>query len=319
MLPGFLSTPSYGYQPPVVVAPTWAPDAYSGSVYASITQALQAIQAELDQLIATYAPTSWTPTPAPVPAPTPVPAPNPAPTPGPKGRTSFTISSFNILSSSAGIPKGYAPGTERIKGVIQLLDQHHVGVVGLQEVKDDQLAAFRRLAGDRYGTFAGASGFKGYRDTTIAWRKDQWDLVKSGSLTVPSYEGVRSQVPYVRLRNKQTGQEAYFIDAHNPANTKRHHHQEGYRDEAARREAALADQLKQQTGLPVFVVGDMNASAPAREIFTRSGTLHAANAKAGIDWIFGSKGVKFAGYQRVRDALVQRTTDHPVVFAQATI
>jgi exonuclease III len=300
-IPGFLMTP--GPAPAYPAAPVMAPDMLAlGQQWqmAAIMQQLQALEMQLDQLMAAYA------------KPPPVP-------PTPHGPTSFTIGSFNILSSSAGIPKGYAPGPQRIKGVVDILASHQASVVGLQEVKDDQLAAFRRLAGDKYGTFAGASGFKGYRDTTIAWRKDTWDLVKSGSLTVPSYEGVASQVPYVRLRNKQTGQEAYFIDAHNPANTRRHHHQEAYRDEAARREAALAAQLGQQTGLPVFVVGDMNATTPARDIFTRNAPLHAANpAPNGIDWIFGSRGVRFNGFQRVRDALVQRTTDHPVVFARAT-
>jgi exonuclease III len=198
-------------------------------------------------------------------------------------------------------------------------------VVGFQEVKPDQLAAFKRLAGDQYGTFAGDSGKKGYYDTTLAWRKDQWDLVKSGTITVPSYAGIASKVPYVRLRNKQTGQEAYFVDAHNPANTKRYHHQDAYRNAALRQETTLVNQLIQQTGLPVFLVGDMNDAKTADNIVQQGAPMVAANASGGrlqhpgIDWIFGSKGVQFSGFSRERDALIQKTTDHSVPFAHVRI
>jgi exonuclease III len=254
--------------------------------------------------------------------------PAPAPTappqaPGAKGDTNFVISSFNVLSSTAGIPKGYAPGVQRIRWAADILDAHNVSVAGLQEVKADQLAEFKRVAGDKYGTFAGASGKKGYYDTTIVWRKDTWGLVKGGTITVPSYAGIASKVPYVRLRNKQTGQEAYFVDVHNPANTKRYHHQDGYRNEAARKEAAFVKQLVEQSGLPVFMVGDFNDVDKARDIVTQGAPMVAANAQTGqhpgIDWIFGSKGVRFSKFSRTRDGLIQKTTDHPVVFSQAHI
>lgn len=247
----------------------------------------------------------------------------PPATPGPKGATNFVISSFNVLSSTAGIPKHFASGVQRIQWAADILKQHDVSVVGFQEMKPDQLAAFKRVAGDQYGTFAGDSGTKNYFDTTIAWRKDTWDLLKSGTITVPSYEGRASKVPYVRLKNKQTGQEAYFVDVHNPANTKRHHHQDGYRNTAARQEAAFVKQLLEQSGLPVFVTGDFNDVTTAHAIMTQDAGLVAASDQthqhAGIDWVFGSKGVQFSHFTRTRDGLIQKTTDHPVVFTQAHI
>ncbi len=241
--------------------------------------------------------------------------------PTPAGPTRFVISSFNILSSSAGNGKGYAPGTERIDEVLQILKNNQVSVVGFQEMDQKQHAEFKKQAGDTYGTFVGASGVRGYHDTVIAWRKDTWKLVKGETLTVPSYGGRESKVPYVLLRNKQTGQEAYVINAHNPANTKRYHHQERYRDAAARQEADLAKRLFEQTGLPVFVVGDMNSVSEARDIFTKQAPLKAANpaGKAGIDWIFGSKDVAFSEFKRVRTDLIKKTTDHPVVFTEVRI
>jgi exonuclease III len=256
-------------------------------------------------------------------APAPTTPAQPPKNPGAKGDTNFVISSFNVLSSTAGIPKGFASGTQRIQWAAQILDQHNVSVAGLQEMKADQLATFKRVAGDKYGTFAGASGKKGYYDTTIVWRKDTWDLQQKGTLTVPSYDGIASKVPYVRLKNKQTGQEAYFIDVHNPANTKHYHHQEGYRNAAAKKEAALVKQLQQQTGLPVFVTGDFNDVGTAHDIMTKDAGLVAASDQThqrdGIDWVFGSKGVQFSHFTRTRDGMISKTTDHPVVFTQAQI
>jgi hypothetical protein len=256
---------------------------------------------------------------------TPPVAPPATPTPPgtrPNGDTKFVLSSFNVLSSSAGKGKGYASGTSRIHDVEKILKANNVSVVGFQEMDANQLTEFKKIAGDEYGTFAGSSGKKGYHDTTIAWRKKEWKLEDSGTITVPSYAGRASKVPYVRLRNKETGQEAYFVDAHNPANTKRYHHQERFRDAAARQEAALVKRLMEQTGLPVFMVGDMNSVSEAREIFTEGAPLKAANpkGKAGIDWIFGSKkGVEFSNFRRTREGLIGKTTDHPVVFSSVKI
>lgn len=235
--------------------------------------------------------------------------------------TRFVLSSFNVLSTGAGKSKGFAPGPERMQDVARILKANDVSVVGLQEMAHDQLVAFKKDAGDEYGTFAGASGKPGYHDTTIAWRKDTWKLVQGDHLTVPSYGGMDSKVPYVLLRNKQTGQEAYFIDAHNPANTRRFHNQERFRDAAARQEAALAKQLLEKSGLPVFVMGDMNSVGDAQRIFTERAPLKAANpaGKRGIDWIFGSKDVKFSQFRREKSRLIAKTTDHPVVFTNVKI
>lgn len=309
----------------------------------SLQQELQRIRTEIDRILATLVvpavpamPSAigqaWNavtgflfgqPAPAPAPAPTPTPAPAPAqPGKDADGPTKFVLSSFNILSSSAGKGKGYASGTSRVHDVVKILKANQVSVVGMQEVAADQLNEFKKIAGDTYGTFAGASGKKGYHDTTIAWRKDQWKLQESGSITVPSYAGRDSKVPYVRLRNKQTGQEAYFVNAHNPANTKNYHHQEKYRDAAAKMEAQLVDRLMKQTGLPVFMVGDMNSVKEAEAIFTKHADLKAANGakQKGIDWIFGSEdGVKFSNFRRTRDGLIKKTTDHPVVFTDVKI
>jgi Endonuclease/Exonuclease/phosphatase family len=349
-LPSFLGGPAPVAPQPAAVPPmaltSWTPT--QAAQLQAVQLELQRIQLELQQLIGQLA--SVTPQPAPPPPstsswtgvlgqawqsisqflgfqPAPVPpTPTNPPTANPpkaNGPTDFVISSFNVLSTGAGKGKGFANAKDRMRWTMQILDQHNVSVVGFQEMAADQLKEFKRIAGDKYGTFAGASGKKGYHDTTLAWRKDTWDLVKADTITVPSYAGQPSKVPYVRLRNKQTGQEAYFVDVHNPANTKRYHHQDRFRNEAAQKETALVKRLMEQHGLPVFLVGDFNSVEPARNIVTQGAPVTAANAqtgkRAGIDWIFGSKGVKFSQFSRTRDGLINKTTDHPVLFSKVHI
>jgi hypothetical protein len=45
----------------------------------------------------------------------------------------------------------------------------------------------------------------------------------------------------------------------------------------------------------------------------------AAGSPRAVDWVFGSAGVRFTGYTEDRGPLVDRTTDHPVVVARATV
>jgi hypothetical protein len=213
-----------------------------------------------------------------------------------------------------------------MKGAVQLLKQHDVDIVGFQEMQGDQQRAFHKLAGDEYAMYSGS--LRGHKDpnNTIAWRKDKWDLVKGDTVEIPYFNGQIRKMPYVLLRNKQTGQEAYFANFHNPADTAQFHHQEAHRDEATRREVALANQLR-KTGKPLFLTGDMNEGNEYFGHMTKgSPGMHAsaspngrAPKKPGIDWIFGSPNVSFTRYVRDRGALVKRTTDHPMIISRARI
>jgi hypothetical protein len=134
-------------------------------------------------------------------------------------------------------------------------------------------------------------------------------------------------MPVVRLRSLSTGIEAWFANFHNPAETARFHHQQGYRTRATSIEAALANRLITRTRLPVFITGDMNErgsyycrlTAKAPMVAARGGS-HSGRCLPGrpraVDWIFGSQGVDFTGYDEDRSHLVDITTDHPVVTAR---
>lgn len=249
----------------------------------------------------------------------------------PTGATDVTISSFNLLGSSHTTASGnkpeFASGPARMKGAVELLKKHKVDIVGFQEMEGNQLDTFKKLAGDQYGIYPGRKAGKLGIANSLAWDKSKWDLVKANTVKIPYFDGHERPMPVVRLRNKETGQEAYFTNFHNPADTARFHHQEKYRDEATHREVALVNKLRKQTGLPVFVTGDMNEGNEYFNHMTKGApTMHASSSpngkppkRPGIDWVFGSSEVKFTRHVRDHGALVRKTTDHPMIIANATI
>jgi hypothetical protein len=263
------------------------------------------------------------------PSPTPA-APVPTPTPLPPPTLDFTLSSFNVLGAShtAGRGKrpGMASGPVRAVRAAELIRRHGSDVVGFQELQSSQLTTLRRHTDlDFY------PGFElGDPENSIGWRRDRFVAVEKHTVPIPYFNGGRRNMPFVKLRSLTTGLEAWFANFHNPAETAQYHHQQRYRDQATKIEVYLANQLITQTGLPVFVTGDMNERAAYFCRFTagtpmvaaRGGT-HNGRCLAGqpraVDWIFGSQGVEFLSYDEDRSDLVDITTDHPVITARVRI
>ena len=264
---------------------------------------------------------------APVPAAVPVPAPTSA-TPGTTSDASarFRLSSFNVLGSShtRNGARGRAPGVVRIHGAAQLLARHDVDVVGFQELQSDQARELVRATGGAYSLYPGAGPGKD-SENSIGWRSAQWQLVQATTESIPYFNGHHRRMPVVLLRHRASGIEAWFGNFHNPAETSQYHHQQRWRTEATRLEAALANRL-QASGVPLFITGDMNERAPYFCRLTgaapsmraaRGGSNGAGGCRVGkpraVDWILGSQGVVFSGYDEDRTDLVDRTTDHPVI------
>ncbi|MDB5101427.1 MAG: hypothetical protein JWM80_5848 [Cyanobacteria bacterium RYN_339] len=244
--------------------------------------------------------------------------------------TRFVISSFNILGSNHTVPGAdaaeYASGPTRIRWAAQLLEQHHVDVVGFQEMNNDQATAFKQATGNTYGMFPGAAKRSMASNNSIAWRNDTWDLVKAYTVDITSHKGNLWPCPVVRLRNKETGQETIFCNFHNAPGL----HlglQQGNRDKAKDQEVALVNKLKAETGLPVIVTGDMNERETFYQQFHQQAGMNAANAgpggrlpkNVGIDWIFGSAGVSFKGFTRDRGALERKVSDHGMITSEVKI
>src|SRR5688572_27919064 len=112
-----------------------------------------------------------------------------------------------------------------MRWAVQTLDQYGVEVEGLQEFQPPQHDEFTRAAGNRYAFWFPP----GDPDNAIAWRRDRWAFVSSATVEVPYFEGHLTDMPVVRLRRLATGQDAIFVNIHNPADTRRHPRQKRFR------------------------------------------------------------------------------------------
>ena len=273
-------------------------------------------------------------TPAPKPKKTRVPKPKitelPSLTPSeppPEPPLELTVATFNVLGDSHTRPGGNKPGwassANRTRWTVQLLNQHGVDVVGLQEIEKVQVNQFRNVAGGGWEIAPGSHA------EAIAWRRSEWDLVQRRSIGVPYFRGKIRQMPVVQLRDTASGRLAWFATFHNPASVKRVGNQARWRASATQRQIGLANELR-PSGDPVFIIGDMNEKESYFCKFTGATGMIAANGGSNngscnpprpskIDWIFGSREVQFSGYVADLSPLVRRTADHPFVVARALV
>jgi Peptidase family M23/Endonuclease/Exonuclease/phosphatase family len=251
----------------------------------------------------------------------------PSPSSSSSSSGSFVLASFNVLGHSHTNPGGHhahwASGPARMRGAIAFLDRYDVDVVGLQELQRPQKQAMVQLAGDRYAIYSPP----GDTDNSIAWRRDRWVFVSADTIPVPYFHGNIRDKPVVRLRSLSTGQDAIFVNVHNPANVRGNAAR--FRAEAVRRELATMRTLASQYGVPAFLTGDFNERAKAFCRLTSGGTLtspaggsHAGGCRPpgynGIDWIFGTQ-PNWTGHSVVKAPKRTATSDHPLVLARVPI
>ncbi len=244
----------------------------------------------------------------------------------------FTISSFNVLGSShtrsGGTHARFGPGPERARRAASLVLSHGVEVVGFQEMQADQLASFQRATGGRFAAYPGFELGRLNTENSIAWRTDTWQLVEKRPVSIPYFRGHQRLMPVVRLRNPATGIEAWFANFHNPADTRQWGHNQHWRTVATGKEILIANQLRAETGLPVFITGDMNERAEYFCAMTGGTDLEAALGGSNdgachppriryVDWIFGSQDVTFSGYLEDASQFVRHTSDHPMIVSEA--
>ena len=237
--------------------------------------------------------------------------------------STFRIGALNILGSqhSAG-PGGYGPGTDRAAMAAGLVMSRGVDVLTMSEVQDDQLAVLNgRLAG--YSIWPQQSlGSNGQR-LQIAWRASQFEMLDGGSVTF-TFASQAIPMPYVLLRDLETGAEFWVISIHTSAGGL-----EGERDSGTAIAISLMQRLMAESGKPVLIGGDVNEH---EEFFYKvcqaTGSV-AANGGAGcslpppplrVDWIMGGggDGVDFSGY--VQDgATLARISDHYFIHADVSV
>jgi hypothetical protein len=248
--------------------------------------------------------------------------------------THVRISSFNLLgyghTAPGGDRRGWADGVTRMNWAVRIINNHGLQVIGFQEMQKPQYHRFVELEGTRYQTYPGNQLTTAAMANTIAWRSNAWELVEARTIQIPYFHGHLIRMPYVLLRNRLTGREAWFYNSHNPADA--HGPAQRWRDEAVRREVALFSQLRSDyPSTPVISTGDENDKSRyfcpvVQQTYmrasdgggVRSGTCVPPNPMR-VDWVMASKGVSFTWHQALHNKLVRKTTDHCVVMADAVL
>ena len=248
--------------------------------------------------------------------------------------TTFRLTSFNLLGAShtakGGDRKGWETGAVRMKYAVQLLNNNTIDLAGFQEMQKPQYRKFLRLETANFDIFPGDRFGNAAMANSIAWRRDTWTLLESRMIDVPYFRGNIIRKPLVRLGNLTTGQEIWVFNTHNPSNT--HGPAQRWRDKAVRIEIGMVNGLREETpDVPVLFTGDMNDRAKFFCPITAATPLHAANGGSNvngactvplptkIDWILGTPEVSFSDYIALDDDFVNKTTDHPMVMATASI
>jgi endonuclease/exonuclease/phosphatase family metal-dependent hydrolase len=239
----------------------------------------------------------------------------------------FTVATFNTLGAShttaTGEHPGMASGRVRTRGLVRLLERHHVDVAGLQEFQAPQHRAFIRLAGARYAVFHPP----GDTENSIVWRRHRWRLVDGGWFPIPYFDGHRRRLPVVRLADWHRGTRRMVVTVvtvHNPADTSRYPRQQRWRARALAIEARMVRAMTRR-GENVIVTGDFNdRRAPLCKLAAQA-RLHTADGgrrtaagcrpgrRAGIDWILASPTLALSGHRVDRSSLVRASSDHPLL------
>ncbi|GAA1131573.1 endonuclease/exonuclease/phosphatase family protein [Nocardioides aquiterrae] len=251
--------------------------------------------------------------------------------------TQFTISSLNALGADHTAPggnkHGWAPGAQRMKWLTQVIKAEGVEVIGLQEFQYPQYQVWEQEMGTTWDSYpALAWGKKGMRNS-VAWRSDQFSLVTGSWMKIPYFHGTILRMPLVLLQNLATGQQLYVASVHNPANARGPAAK--WRKQATEVEMATVNRLRADTGLPVYLTGDMNERdiyycrmTAGTDMVAANGGVNTGNGGLGgcaptrptfIDWIFGSPETTFTNYHANRGPKVRRSTDHPMIVAEAEL
>lgn len=247
--------------------------------------------------------------------------------------TSFSIASYNVLgfghTTKGGNKKGWVDGRTRTYWAVDQLRGHGASVVGLQEFQLEQSATFNSIAGGEYAVYPGAAGGRQGVQNSIAWRRADWAVVQANTIEIPYFNGGRMPMPYVLLRNLTTGQHVWFANFHNPADARGP--AQGARNAAMAMQVDLFNRLGSETGYPVITTGDFNEREEVLCRFAASAGMTSADGgyadasgchtpqRMQVDWIFGTSQVTFSNYLADRSPYVARTSDHPLVRADALI
>jgi endonuclease/exonuclease/phosphatase family metal-dependent hydrolase len=243
----------------------------------------------------------------------------------------FVVASFNVLgwrhTARGGRLATWPDGRKRMGRTLRLLDRNGVDVVGFQELQYPQLERFHERTGREWSVYPGDRYERIAGHNSIAWRTRMWKRKELGYVKVPYFRGTRIKMPVIVLRHRKTGRLVRFANFHNPSNSKGD--AQRYRNKARRIQVRIAKQSTRK--VPLVITGDMNEKRRYFCHMVGRAPMHAANGgkvtrkrcipprTMGIDWIFGSKAVRFRWYEKLPRDRVAPTSDHPFIAAAVKI
>lgn len=209
------------------------------------------------------------------------------------------VATYNVRGSSHTADSGPTAGPERIKTAADLIVSESLTVVGLQELQRNQRPVLLRELGSDWEiwpqqpTYDGTPGALSVN--SIIWDGTQVELVQADTLPMPYYfagKNHKSEIPVVKLRHTDTGQEFWVSNTHDPS----------YRENAEKRylnaqqHARDMDRLV-NTGLPVFMTGDFNSGYRP----TSGGNATYQNKPENLTWcVMTRSGSMINGYDASR-------------------
>jgi hypothetical protein len=239
----------------------------------------------------------------------------------------INLASFNMLGAShTRSGSRYSTYPSRMVRAVSMFNTRGLDVIGTQEFQEVQFDYFMAKG---YGNTFGAhywdpEGKRRDTENAIIWRKSTMEYVSGSTFDIPYFGGNIRHVPIVLLRQKSSGRTAYFLNVHNPANTKGN--AAGWRAKAIQIEKAKIIELR-KTGRPVFLTGDFNDRQNAFCPMTYQKLSISPNSvpsmgcayprETTIDWIFAAGQTRFSYYLRDRSTQTSRISDHPIVMTRA--
>ncbi|QIK75641.1 endonuclease/exonuclease/phosphatase family protein [Nocardioides piscis] len=236
-----------------------------------------------------------------------------AATPAPRNGYGVRLTTFNILSSS--IARG---GVDRATRAARWVQDQGADAAAFQEVAKDQLRQMQTVM-PRYSFFPRRSlGTRGSA-IQIAWNTKTVKKMETGHIMRP-FLGWARPIPYVRLRDRETGRGFWVVAIHNAPGG-----QERERDVSTAAEIKLVKKMLAGRDRPVFVIGDVNERSEFCQKFAAATPLVSMNGGTaknpcpvprfgGPDWMLGS-GAEFSDFEKVYNGI----SDHPALTARAWV
>lgn len=231
----------------------------------------------------------------------------------PRNGYGVRLTTFNILSSS--IARG---GIDRATRAARWVQAQEADAAAFQEVAKDQLRQMQSVM-PRYNFFPRRGlGTRGSA-IQIAWNTKTVKQMETGYIMRP-FLGWARPIPYVRLRDRETGRGYWVVAIHNAPGGQEHE-----RDVSTAAEIRLVKKLLAGRDRPVFVIGDVNERAEFCQKVAAATPLVSMNGGSaknpcpvprfgGPDWMLGS-GAEFSGFQKVYNGI----SDHPALTARAWV